>query len=50
MQQEILETEQFKADFAASGGMEFEELDEADTDYDLEQLAAKVQAARFWGA
>lgn len=50
MQQDFLETEQFKADFAASGAMEFDELDESDTDYELEQLAARVQAARSWGA
>ncbi len=50
MKEDFLDTEQFNADFAATGAMEFDELDDAETDFELEQLEARVQAARSWGA
>jgi len=50
MKEELQEAEQFEADFAAAGEMECDELEETDADFELEQLAARMQAARSWGA
>src|SRR5687767_8934403 len=41
---EFPETEQFKADFAAAGAIEFDEWDDGDEAEELELLAARVQA------
>lgn len=46
MEPDKLDTEQYEADFAASGVLEFDELDEAESDYELEQLTARVYVAR----
>jgi hypothetical protein len=48
MTEDFLETEQFKADFAATGAMEFDELEDDEVDFELEQLSVRVQAARAW--
>ncbi|MBC7804118.1 MAG: hypothetical protein H7Y16_09610 [Candidatus Parcubacteria bacterium] len=44
------DTEQFKADFAAFGEVEFEEWEDTDERVELELLSTRVQAARYAGA
>jgi hypothetical protein len=40
----------FAEDFSLSGEMELDENDDAETGIEMEQLMARVQAARFAGA
>jgi hypothetical protein len=46
------EAEEYEADFAANGALEFDELDEleSDTAIELRLLSIRVQAARHCGA
>jgi len=44
------EAEEYEADFAATGAIEFDELDDADEAFEVDLLAARVQAARHCGA
>jgi hypothetical protein len=44
------ETNEFEADFALGGEVEFEETEDADTGFELELLAVRVRAARYAGA
>ena len=47
------EAEEYEADFAANGAIEFDELDdsdESDTAVELRLLSIRVQAARHCGA
>jgi hypothetical protein len=46
------EAEEYEADFAANGALEFDELDdlESDTAIELKLLSIRVQAARHCGA
>lgn len=43
---QLLEDDQFEADFARCGALEFEETDE-DLDADMALLLARVSAARY---
>jgi hypothetical protein len=45
-----IEQEGFEQDFAAFGGVEYDEADWDDTAVELELLAARVHAARSTGA
>ena len=42
--------ERFAEDFTLSGEMELDESDDPETGIEMEQLMARVQAARFAGA
>ena len=44
------EADEYDADFIAAGKIEFEELDDEETPAELMVLAARVRAARSWGA
>jgi hypothetical protein len=44
------EAEEYEADFAACGEIEFDETDESDAGMEMELLEARVQAARDCGA
>jgi hypothetical protein len=44
------EAEEYEADFAATGAIEFDEIDDTDATIEMELLDARVQAARDSGA
>jgi hypothetical protein len=44
------EADEYDADFAAAGPIEFDEIDEGDAAIEDELLAARIQAARDCGA
>ena len=44
------EADEYEADFAASGAIELDEIEDADAAFEIELLAARVQAARHCGA
>ena len=44
------DTEQYEADFALGGAVEWDEAEDEDTGAELERLLAAVQAARRCGA
>ena len=44
------EAEEYEADFAATGAIEFDEIDESDAAVEMELLAVRAQAARDCGA
>lgn len=46
MTDDFAESEQFKADFAATGEIEFDEIDDTDAAFEMELLAARIRAAR----
>jgi hypothetical protein len=50
VRQDLLETEQFEADFFLNGEIECEELDDTDADVETGLLAARVRAAGYFGA
>jgi hypothetical protein len=43
------EADEYEADFAATGAIEFDEIDDADDALDMELLAARTQASRDYG-
>ena len=47
MNYELEETEDFAADFALGGPLEWDEEDEVETEIEMSQLLARVTAARL---
>lgn len=42
------ESDEYEADFAANGAIEFEELEDEEPSAEIIQLANRVRAARAW--
>jgi hypothetical protein len=50
MKRDAIETDEYEADFAAQGEVEFEETEAEDSEHDMDLLLERVKAARFCGA
>jgi hypothetical protein len=50
MERDAIEQDEFDADFAEQGEVEFDEVDAEESSMEIEELAERVRAARLCGA